>query len=72
LLAELDRIAQREGVHRSHVAIAFVLAHPSAPVAIIGTQRPQRIAESLEALHVTLDRQDVYNIVQASEGAPLP
>ena len=27
------RIAEREGVDRSHVALAFVLAHPSAPVA---------------------------------------
>ncbi len=72
LIAELDRVAQRESVERSHVAVAFVLAHPSAPVAIIGTQRPDRIGASLAALGVTLDRQDVYRIVQASEGVPLP
>jgi predicted oxidoreductase len=72
LIAELDRISQREGVERSHVAVAFVLAHPSAPVAIIGTQRPERIGQSLAALDVHLDRGDVYRIVQASEGAPLP
>jgi aryl-alcohol dehydrogenase-like predicted oxidoreductase len=72
LLGELDDIAAREGVDRSQVALAFVLAHPSAPVAIIGTQRVQRIAESLQALRVHLDRADVYRIVQASEGVPLP
>ena len=66
------RLAEREGVDRSHVALAFVLAHPSAPVAIIGTQRPERIGASLAALRVHLDRADVYRIVQASEGAPLP
>ena len=49
-----------------------MLAHPSAPVAIIGTQRPERIAASLAALRVGLDRADVYSIIQASEGVPLP
>ncbi|HEU4842309.1 MAG TPA: aldo/keto reductase, partial [Ilumatobacteraceae bacterium] len=72
LLAALDAIAAREGVERSTVALAFVLAHPSAPVALIGSQRPARIAASTQALTVHLDRADVYGIVQASEGVPLP
>ena len=72
LLTVLDRLAAREGVERSHVAIAFVLAHPSAPIAIIGTQDPTRITTSAHALSVTLDRADVYAIVQASDGVPLP
>ena len=72
LVAVLDRLAEREGVDRSHIAIAFVLAHPSAPVAIIGTQDQARITASRKALDVTLDRADVYAIVQASEGVPLP
>jgi predicted oxidoreductase len=72
LLAELDRLAVREGVDRSQMALAFVLAHPSAPVAIIGTQTPSRISAATAALGVHLARQDVYSIIQASEGAPLP
>jgi predicted oxidoreductase len=72
LLAALDAIAAREGVERSMIALAFVLAHPSAPVALIGSQRPARIAASTQALTVHLDRADVYGIVQASEGVPLP
>jgi predicted oxidoreductase len=70
--AALDAIAVREGVDRATVALAFVLAHPSAPVAIIGTQRPERIATSAAAFGVNLDRADVYTLVQASEGIPLP
>ena len=61
-----------EDVDRATVALAFVLAHPAAPVAIIGSQRPARIAASTRALSVFLDRADVYRIVQASEGVPLP
>lgn len=68
----LDGLAEREGVDRAAIALAFVLAHPSRPIAIVGTQREERIASSLTALTVTLDRHDVYQIVQASEGVPLP
>jgi predicted oxidoreductase len=72
LLAVFDGLADREGVDRSQIAIAFVLAHPSAPIPIIGTQDPGRITASTRALSVHLDRADVYAIVQASEGVPLP
>lgn len=72
LLAVVDRLAEREGCDRATIALAFVLAHPSAPVAIIGTQSADRIRGSLAALEVHLDRADVYAIVQASEGVPLP
>ena len=72
LLAVLDELAEREGVDRSQLALAFVLAHPSAPIAIIGSQNADRIRSSTAALGVTLDRSDVYAIVQASEGVPLP
>jgi predicted oxidoreductase len=71
-LAAIDDLAEREGCDRATIALAFVLAHPSAPVAIIGTQNAERIHGSLAALDVQLDRADVYAIVQASEGVPLP
>jgi predicted oxidoreductase len=72
LLEVLDGLAAREGVDRATIAIAFVLAHPAAPVAIIGSQNPERIAGSTAALDVELTRADVYSIIQASEGVPLP
>jgi predicted oxidoreductase len=72
LLALLDDLATREGVDRATISLAFVLAHPSRPVAIVGTQRAERLTASTAALGVHLDRADVYAIVQASEGVPLP
>ena len=72
LLALVDGLAEREGCDRATIALAFVLAHPAAPVAIIGTQNADRIHSSLAALDVYLDRSDVYTMVQASEGVPLP
>ncbi|MGI9028840.1 MAG: aldo/keto reductase, partial [Ilumatobacteraceae bacterium] len=61
-----------EGVDRATVALAFALAHPSRPVAIIGTQRPERVQVAARALDVNLDRADVYAVIQASEGVALP
>ena len=72
LLEVLDQLAERESVDRAAIAIAFVLSHPAAPIAIIGSQNPERIAASTAALDVTLTREDVYSIIQASEGVPLP
>lgn len=72
LLTVLDRLAGRESVERGHIAMAFVLAHPSKPIAIVGSQNIDRIAASSKALDVQLDRSDVYAIVQASEEVRLP
>ena len=68
----LDELAAREGVTRAAVAIAFTLAHPSRPVSIVGSQRPEHLRAATEALRVHLDRSDCYRIVVASEGRPLP
>lgn len=72
VLSILDEIAGREGTTRAAIAVAFVLAHPSAPVAIVGTQQPARLTELARAAHVTLTRRDLYRLVVASDGVPLP
>lgn len=72
LLTVIDALAARESVERAAIALAFVLAHPAAPVALIGSQNPERIVASTAALSVELSREDVYSIIQASEGNSLP
>ncbi len=69
---ELDRLADRNGVDRSAVALAFVLAHPSRPIAILGTQNPERLRSATGALSVRLDRADVYRLIEVSTGQSLP
>jgi predicted oxidoreductase len=65
-------LAEREKVDLATLGIAFVLAHPSRPIPIIGTTNPDRVRESTLALKVNLDRADVYQIIQASMGEALP
>ncbi len=72
LLEVVDRLADRENTDRAAIATAFVLSHPSQPVALLGTQNPARLSAASAAFEVNLDRNDVYDIVQASEGVPLP
>jgi predicted oxidoreductase len=72
LLAAIDELAEREQVSRATIAVAFVLAHPSRPVALVGTQQPRRLRELAAATRVELTRSDVYRLIQAGDGQPLP
>lgn len=72
LMLEIDALASREGVDRTAIALAFVLAHPSKPVAILGSQKPERLRAATDALTVELTRDDAYTLIEASEGEPLP
>ena len=72
LIAVLDEIAARENTDRAGVALAFVLAHPARPIAIVGTQSVDRLSGLTASANINLDRNDVYAIIQASEGVPLP
>jgi predicted oxidoreductase len=68
----LDRLAEREGVARPTVALAWLLAHPAGVVPIIGTQRSERIRELAAAVTVRLDRTDWYRVLTAARGERLP
>ena len=72
LVSVLDELAAREKTTRAAVAIAFVLAHPVDAVALVGTQKPDRLTDLASAVRVTLSRADVYRIIVASDGVPLP
>ena len=72
LVAVLDELAARESVSRAAIALAFVLAHPADAVALVGTQRADRLADLAAAASVNLSRIDAYRIIVASDGVPLP
>ena len=67
-----DQLAARENTDRAGLALAFVLSHPARPVALIGSQTPARLVQAVNALDVTLTRSDVYALIEAREGVPLP
>lgn len=72
LLAVLDAIATERGVSRAVVAVSFVLSHPTAPVAILGTQSTERLRELSASASLVLGRAEIYRIIEASTGERLP
>ena len=70
--AELDRIAEEQGVSRSVAAYGWLMAHPAGIVPIIGSQQPKRIAEGSSALGMRWTRQDWYAVLVAARGVHLP
>lgn len=70
--AVLDELAAARGVDRAAVALAWAMAHPVAPVVIIGTQQVERIRSLAAAVDVRLDRSEWYRVLVASRGEPLP
>lgn len=70
--AELDKVAAAHGVSRTIAAYAWLLAHPSKPIPIVGSQQPERIAQATQALDVQLTRPEWYAVLTAARGVPLP
>ena len=72
LLAVIDELASVHGSTREQVAYAFVLSHPAKPVVLLGTQKPERLLAATSSPLQSLARNELYRIVAASEGRPLP
>jgi predicted oxidoreductase len=72
VIEALERVAVRASVPRSAVAYAWVMAHPSRPVPLIGSQNPSRIREAAAAYEVQLRREEWYQILAAARSEPLP
>lgn len=68
----LDVVADAQGVSRAVAAYSWLLAHPACIVPIIGSQKPQRIAEGAAALKVRWTRTDWYAVLVAARGERLP
>jgi len=70
--AELDKVAKEYGVGRAEVASAWLMAHPSNIIPIIGTTKPDRIKASLDAFKVQMDRETWYRLYVTARGQKLP
>jgi aryl-alcohol dehydrogenase-like predicted oxidoreductase len=65
LVESLRAIAEQKGVTVAQIAIAWVLSRGEDIVPLIGARRPDRLAESLGALDLTLDADDLAAIERA-------
>jgi predicted oxidoreductase len=72
LLPALDEIATARGTNRTVIALAWLMKHPSGIIPIVGSARPERIAEAARAGELELDREEWYRLFVAARGEPLP
>ena len=56
------------GATVEQLAYAWILAHPSRPVAVIGTNKIERIASAAAAAKIQLEREDWYLLWEAAQG----
>lgn len=72
LLDVMDLIAAQYGSTRTVIALAWLMRHPSAIIPIVGSNRPERIAEATKADAVELTREHWYALLEAARGERLP
>jgi predicted oxidoreductase len=72
VVALLDAQAERYGVDRAAAAYSWIMAHPAAPIPIVGTQNPDRVRAAADALKPRWTRTEWYAVLQASMGERLP
>ena len=68
----LGRIAGEYEATAEQIALAWVLALPSAPQVVIGTNQPERIRISAQSDGIVLERQHWYELWQAAQGHSVP
>ena len=66
--AVLAKIGEAQGASVEAVAVAWLLAHPSNIIPVMGTNNIERIAALSEATKVDIDRQTWFQIYTASLG----
>ncbi len=71
-LSVVDELAKDHGVHRTVIALAWLLKHPAKIQPILGSTNPDRIREAVKATELELGRDEWYRLLIAARGAPLP
>ena len=67
----LEELAQKYGVSKTTVAVAWILRHPARMQPITGTTNPTRLRDSFKATEIRLTREEWYAIYKAA-GNMLP
>lgn len=67
-VAELKAQAEAKNATPTQVAGAWLLAHPSGIVPLIGSNNPEHIKEAVGAVNVPMPREDWYKLWKAARG----
>jgi len=68
ILSAAESLAKTYQCNINQVLLAFLYAHPSQIVPVIGTTKFERIQEAIKAMEIELTREDFYKLWTASTG----
>ena len=68
ILAEAENLSKTYECSINQILLAFLYAHPSQIVPVIGTTKFERILETKKAMEIELKREDFYKLWSASTG----
>lgn len=60
------------GATVDQLAYAWIMAHPSSPLPVIGTNKVERIEAAAKAAEIQLEREDWYALWTAAKGCGIP
>lgn len=64
--------AKYGGATLDQLAYAWIMAHPSGPLPVIGTNKIERIEAAVQASQIKLEREDWYALWTAAKGHGIP
>ena len=68
VMKAMDAVARKNGVDRTAVAVAWIMAHPAKVLPVMGTNNLKRIAGLRDAFNVEMDRITWFEIYTAALG----
>lgn len=71
-IAAKEMSARYSDASLEQLAYAWILAHPSCPLPVIGTNKVERLETAAKALEIELHREDWYALWEASHGHKIP
>ncbi|MFM1888202.1 MAG: Oxidoreductase YdhF [Bacteroidota bacterium] len=68
----LEEVAAARGLTTAQIALAWLAKHPAGIVPVVGSTRPERLAQAMEAMETTLTLTEWFTLTEAATGKPCP
>ncbi|PAW89349.1 MAG: aldo/keto reductase [Pedosphaera sp. Tous-C6FEB] len=72
IVVELDLMARARGATRGSLALAWLLKHPAGIVPIVGSTKPEKIRDAVNAPRFEFTREEWYRLLELARGERLP
>ncbi|WP_415221991.1 aldo/keto reductase [Psychroserpens sp.] len=69
---QLDELLDKYKVTKDQLLLAWILKHPSGIHPVIGTTTKQRISNAAKAIHIDLELEDWFKLLEACQGYEVP